>query len=851
MMSSMTGHRLTWGVPVESTGYQIVASSFRELSPEQQNALVTLTGAGRIEERGFADGYGYFGEFRTNGAEWAVFAHFYRSLQKMSTGQHFVQRDIFLAPLSAFGEAGYDALPFLEAATPPQMFARVGEKIEKWTVSSYRTLPDTRLQSAASLDDSFLEPLLRAFLQPTPTIVVWQAPDLSLLTGLLLLFPKIVRERLTFCTSVADLAAAKVSIKCVPAFRADPGSVIVDFDKRVFRQSPFALQTSAPAQLLAAWREGRLEDLHKYLDDAVPRPNSQAELVRTLDDAVTQWRSKNDVRHALQGPARWDAARSHIEIIGRAPEGHRTADRRFLARELVLAFDPATESDRFSEFIRALNPDDRELTALEQDAGERLAKTSMALPELAKAIASALRREGVLQNLARETFVRIPPERRTLDALPQLEAAFAGKRSSPLPPDVVEVILSEWKFGTPPKAEQVRSLMERVGMSEQLSLVKKNKALSEELTNVPHGHIALQLVATRFDQGNTEELFELAAKYPDAASEVVAWPQAREWIRLPRFGVLLIAQIVDAARQRKRATLQNDALVPLFVDYLERAEDNSLLEDEKVEFAMMSWAAARNADLKRRVVVVRSRGEGVTAEEHLKKMLLEPALAWKNGTTTALRQLIAVVSGTPRWAWFILSELHDDPEFPLGKFCLELRESGGPDAVPLLRMMATLVLLHEGEPRADAVDVLSQSVQGTVRVPPKISRLRQRLIDTWTPSNHHEYAQVLALLSTFGGGRSIDDDLRRRGLPNMSVPSQLEAILDRCSSFSVAFRDVRKWPELERAERLADEPDIDTVPAEKGIQNVLNALAEEALDRDLKDRLTRLRKKKKEGWGKW
>jgi hypothetical protein len=852
MMSSMTGHRLTWGVPVETGGFQIVASSFRELTGEQLNALVTMTDVGRIEERGFTDAFGFFGEFRTNGATWAVFSHFYRSLQPMFTGQYFVQRDIFLAPVAVFREAEYDALPFLQAVSPPRVFPRAAQKIDKWSLDLQHTPADERQQRLKSLDDAFLEPLLRAFLQPNPTIIVWQAPDLSLLTGLLLLFPKVVRERLTFCTAVGELAAAKVNIKIVPSFRAEPSSVIADLDKHIFRQSPFTIETSLPAQLLDVWRKGRLRELHHYVDEAVIWTGSQVEFVRALDAAVAQWRSMNEVRHALSGPSKWDVAQAHIEIIGRAPERHRTADRLFLASELVLAFDAATESDRFSEFLRALTPDHREMTAIEEAAGERLAKTpATAMPELAKAIASALPRDGALQNLARETFARIPPERRTLDALPQLEAAFTGKRASPLPPDVVEAILGEWTFGHPPQAEQVRALMERVGTPEQFSLVKKNKALSAELTHVPHGHIALQLVATRFEQGNTAELFDLAAKYPDAASEVVAWPQAKEWIRLPRFGVLLIAQIVDAARQRKRAASQNDALLPLFVDYLERAEDHSLLEDGKVQFAMMNWAAVRSADWKRRVEVVRSRGEGVAAEEHLKKMLLEPALAWKNGSAGALRQLIAVVSGTPRWAWFILSELHDDAEFPLAKFCLELRESGGSDAVPLLRMMATLVLLHEGEPRADAVDVLSQSVQGTVRVPPNVSRLRTRLTDKWTPSDHQEYAQVLALLSAFDGARASDENLRRRGLANMPTSLQMKAILDRCSSFSIALREVRKWPELERAERLADEPDVDIAPAEKGIQNVLNALADEALDRELKDRLARLRRKKKEGWPKW
>src|SRR5687768_7966321 len=105
----MNGQRLIWGMPIEGGGWRVVASSFRALSPEQENDLVTQTSVGKLDERNFndGDGYGYFGEFGADGNAWAVLAHFYRSPKAVFTGQYFVQRDICLAPLADFKHFGY------------------------------------------------------------------------------------------------------------------------------------------------------------------------------------------------------------------------------------------------------------------------------------------------------------------------------------------------------------------------------------------------------------------------------------------------------------------------------------------------------------------------------------------------------------------------------------------------------------------------------------------------------------------------------------------------------------------------------------------------------------------------
>jgi hypothetical protein len=848
MMASMTGHRLTWGVPTETGGWKIVANSLSTLTKEELDHLVTLTDVGRTEEKGFDEGHGYFGEFRSNGASWAVFAHFYRSLEPVFTGQHFVQRDILLAPISTFRDANYDAQPFLDAVPPARVFSHVETKTEKWT-ALLDTPAEAHWLQLSSLDRQFLEQLLRAFLQPASTILVWQVPDRSLLASLLRLFPKVVREHLTFCTRVAEIAAAKVCIKCVPAFRADRDSPIVDLDKRLFRQPVFTLDTAFPGELLAAWRGDQLHELHTYVDDVVRWTSDQTKFVAALDAAAAQWLSKNEVRRAMRGgPEGWEAARKHIGIIATAPEQYRSADRRFVADELVRIFDPAKDGDRFSEFIRLLAPNDPELTQIEETSGERLAAMSPeAMAPLAKALASALPREAALQNLARETFSRLSKERMTLDVLPQLEAVFAGKKG-PLPAEVIDRVLLEWTFGRMPKTAEVRSLMERVVSPERLTLLERNRVLFKELTDMPHGHIAVQLVATRFDRGDAKALFDLAREHPDAAAEVLSWSQAKPWIQSSHFAVLLIAQIADASRMRGRPTPHNDALVPLFVEHLEHSEDNGILSDERVVFAM-GWAG-RTDELRRRIEVVRLRVEGLAAEEELKQLLLKPPLAWKGGKHDAIFQLIATVAGKPRWAWYVASELHDDPDFPLGRFCIALREMNDPGAIVLLRSIAALVLLADGEPRADVVDVLSNALEGIVYNLPDHTQLRRHLAEKWSPSDHREYAYLLALLAAFSG-RSVDSEPRRRALSTMLPESQLEAIRTRLSTLSVALRDVPRWPELERAERLADEPDVDLTVVENGIQNLILALEETALDRVLKERLARLRKKKKKEGRTW
>ncbi|HKR66892.1 MAG TPA: hypothetical protein VJZ00_24410, partial [Thermoanaerobaculia bacterium] len=271
----MIGHRLTWGIPIETGGWQVVANSLPSLGAEELNALMSMTNVGTVDERGFTDGYGYFGEFHADGAAWAVFAHLYRSRKPVFTGRHFVQRDVCLAPVSEFRAMNNDAQPFFEVVPEPRVFGTVETATARWDAEPRAQPSEPRLARLESLPKEFLRDVLLAFLQPHPTIIVWQSPDASLLTSLLLLFPKVVRQRLTFCTAVGDVGAAQVRIKCIPAFKPDPTSAIVDFDRKLFRQPLVAVESMLPAQLVSAWQSGRLAELHAYLDDAVQWPGEQ------------------------------------------------------------------------------------------------------------------------------------------------------------------------------------------------------------------------------------------------------------------------------------------------------------------------------------------------------------------------------------------------------------------------------------------------------------------------------------------------------------------------------------------------------------------------------------------------
>ena len=836
----MIGHRLTWGMPTETGGWQVVANSLPTLSKEQQSELVARTNVGTVDERELTDGFGYFGEFQAGDASWAVFAHLYKSLKPVYTGQHFVQRDICLAPLPDFKQLDYDAQPFFETVPPAEAFPRVEAATERWNADPRSQSAEPRLERLSALPDDFLRDLLLALLQPHSTIIVWKTPDAALLTALLLLFPPVVRARLTFCTTVGDLGAAQVHVKCVPAFKPDPSSAIVDLDRRLFRQPLTTLDSALPAQLIAAWHGGKLAELHRYLDDVVLWGGDQRAFVKALDDALVQWLSRNELRREIDGPRRWETARNHIRVMNDAPSALRTADRLFIAEHLVRTFDPETDGTRLGTFLRDLAPDGPETKRIEEAAGQRLAETrGEDMKPLVAALVAAIPGDATRENLAQETFRRLPAQRRRLEDLTSLETVFTRKGGS-LPGDVIDEILRDWTFARMPKWTEIRPLLARVNSRDRLGILENNKSLVSSLGSVPHGQIALELVRSQFGSGNDQALLDLAERYPAEAADVVATQR----VASSELAVQLIARIAAKSRERKQATAQNEALKELFVVHFEQSANDRLLADERVTFAMQ-WAA-RSDELKRRIESVRSRFEGFAAEEALRELLLAPARAWTKGNAGAIRQLLAITAGAPRWGWYLAAELHGDADFHLADFSHALRNAGR-DAVPMLKMIATLVLQAAEHPRADAVDVLSCCVEAIADDIPNDPELRRRVAATWTPSGQREYSRMLALLSAYTT-RGDHELQRRQGLPLMRLEDQLAVIASRLEAFSVTIRDVAHWPELERLNVLADERDaIDFGRVENAITRLLESLDESALERVLKEHAARLRKRKKDG----
>jgi hypothetical protein len=839
----MIGHRITWGMPTETGGWQVVANSLPSLTKAQQSELVARTNVGTIDERALTDGFGYFGEFQTGDASWAVFAHLYKSEKPVYTGQLFVQRDICLAPLTDFKQLDYDAQPFFEVVPQAQTFPRVESTTAQWTADPRPQPLGDRLERLRGLTDEFLRELLLALLQPHSTIIVWQTPDAALLTALLLLFPAVARKRLTFCTTVGDLGAAQVHVKCVPAFKPDPSSAIVDLDRKLFRQPLTALDSALPAQLLAAWRGGKLAELHRYLDDVVLWTGDQTTFVKALDDALVQWLSRNELLREIDGGQRWDIARNHIRVMKDAPPALRTADRLFITEHLVRTFDPESEGTRLSSFLRELAPDGPETKRIEEAAGQRLAGTrTEAMKPLVTALAAAVPGDATRENLAQETFRRLPPNRRRLEELPALETVFARKGGA-LPSEVLDDVLRDWTFDRMPKWAEIRSLLARVTTRDRLSLLENNKGLVASLSSVPHGQIALELVRSQFGSGNERALLDLAERYPAETADVVVTQR----LASSELAVQIIARIAAKSRERKQPTAQNEALKELFVVHFEQSANDRLLADERVKLAMQ-WAG-RTEEQKRRIEVVRSRFEGLSAEESLRELLLAPVRAWTVATigTQPLKQLLGILSGAPsRWAWYVAAELHGDADFRLAEFCVQLRNAGR-DANSLLKMIATLVLHSAERPRADAVDVLSCCVEAIADEIPNDPELRRRVATSWTPSGQREYARVLALLSAYTT-RGDHELQRRHGLPLMRLEDQLAAIASRLEAFSVTIRDVAHWPELERLTVLADERDaIDFGRVENAIQRLLESLDESALERVLKEHSARLRRRKKDG----
>jgi hypothetical protein len=827
-------------MPTETGGWQVVANSLPALTKEQQSELVARTNAGTLDERSFTDGYGYCGEVKLSGDAWVVFTHLYKSERPVYTGQHFVQRDICLAPLREFLELGCDAQPFLDVLPSAETFARVDSTLAPWRAEPAAADATARLDRLSIFPDEFLREVLLSLLQPHATTIVWQNADASLLTAIFLLFPRVVRRRLTFCTRVGDLAAAQVQVKCVPAFKPDPASAIVDFDRKLFRQPLTTLESALPAQLMTAWRRGKLGDLHRYLDDVVSDASDQTALVRSLDDGLIQWLSKNELIAEIDGKRRWDVARKHIRVVDDAPPAIRMADRLFIAEHLVRHFDPSSEGDRLASFVRELAPDMMETKRLEEAAGARIASSAGdAMRGAAAALVGALPGENVRANLACETFQRLPADRRRLEQLADLEALFFRKGTS-LPPPLIEETLRGWTFEKIPKPAEIRSIIKRITSRDRLALLEANARLAASLASVPYGQIALELLRVQFGSGNERALLELAERHPDEAADAVT----TQPIDASELAIQLIARIASKARDRKHATAHNELLKELFVTHFERSENEQLLRDERVKLAMQ-WAG-HTEGYKRRIEVVRTRLEGFAAEEPMRELLLAPARAWMNGQAGAARQLLAVISGAPRWAWYVASELHADAEFRLAAFCEALRGAGR-ESVPFLRMIAALVMHSIDRPRADAVDVLSCCVEAIAGETPADPELRRRIASEWTPSGHKEYSRLLALL-TAHTTRPDHEAQRRQGLALMPLEDQLNAIASRLEAFSVSIRDVAHWPELERLDVLGDEQEaIDFSRVENALQRLLESLDESSLERVLKEHAARLRRRKKDG----
>ncbi|HEX7981723.1 MAG TPA: hypothetical protein VF461_24155 [Gemmatimonadaceae bacterium] len=748
------------------------------------SVLVGQTDAGRHDERTTSEAFGYFGEFKA----WAVFAHFYRSEGTMSTGQHFVQRDICLADLTDFEAARCDAQPFLQQLPEKVFYDKAeGATGPPW---EYSEGPLTRPEPASPLSPEVLLLLLKCFLYSAKTILIWPNVRPEDITSILRYLPPVLRRGIRFVTHGADVTK-NIAVQCFPAFKVDPAASIVEMPRGRVLQEKLNEPGDLPVRFVEAAQAGRLVELHDFIDNWIRARSIPADiLVRSLATATQEYAAYRAMLATLEKPhERWPTATRYLQMIaGRADAAEK---RRGVLAQLVRNVSEE-EGDAFKDFFRKEPAGKDDMPSLVAAMAERLAgQPSSALIRLYTATFKATTRAG---DLIVATVRAIPADRRRIEDLQALEKAFGVEDE--LPPDAIASVLSDWTFRSTPAWKDANRVLRYMAKS-PTGVAQANGELTRQLQDDRTAAIALALLRLerQHSAGGEQELLATASAHPQETLTAALDGPAQGW--KPNFLIDLLARAIKAAP----SSGPREKIADLFVLYFRRVDDAALLDSEHVRYATQ-WAG--NTDgRKRQVTDAQAHHELPAAEQAFRERLVRLAAdaveAWNP------QALLQTLGSNERWSWYLAAALHDDAGFNLLELTDILKEK--PEALPLLRMLASVILVTE-KPRTDAAEVLSRCVEAISKATlPAAWGLRGQLQTHWTPSGHREYERMLTLVEALTASGGIDE-VRQRGLRGLADDEPVKAATARLNALINELRRFANGPELALLKNRAGELDL-------------------------------------------
>lgn len=522
----VSAENVVFGVAVDNgrdSGWKIVASSLKALSPEMSDQLVTQTNVGLNQLEG---GSGYFGRLTDKGASWAVICSYEKSKVKAARGTPFVQRNIALVAWDDF-VADVDAHAIdLFPLPPTQTFSNL-ENVK--TIDRMRLHVAERTPPGPWLGDDVLRLLLTAFFQPTPTVIVWAEPDLGTLRWLLSFFPPSLRAAITWCTCVSDVTAAKTTrLKIVSKLAVEEASIF-RFETGQFVQQRIS-STLAPnlvPALLHASKEGLkvLADLHFYIEQFTGT-GDYLQMLEAANAATVRWRRRVEIG-SLTGAAFLQKILEHARDL---PTHNADDERSWLLTETMTRIDPGDPEvrQRLRELSLATDFSAKDFQGAGIQVAERVAggdlKTIQRFLECFESL-------GRWRETIRDYFFAALPQ-----ALEQgkrnwqfVEDLATNVRDVPL--GFFETALETWAFQPLPGSAQLRKFFDLTALFSDLDSM--NATLRKQIEANEWGRVAFALLIAKQKGILTDRLPAVAAEASGKALLAVVTTKPRDYFDWP------------------------------------------------------------------------------------------------------------------------------------------------------------------------------------------------------------------------------------------------------------------------------------------------------------------------------
>lgn len=759
MTDRLRGHHLIYGIGTaeSSHGWSIIAASAEALKDEIGNDLVDRTTIGRVSVQAFEGAIGHFGGFDALNRHWHILARFCRSLEPDITARHFVQRDIFLVSQPEFRAAGADAAAFLDRLPGPRSIERRGTPLPQWEIEY--VAPDTsRLSALDGYAPDFIAKLLTSIVRE-PTTLYSKSSEPDLIPALFLLLPVAFRITATFCTTVGE-GSPPLQVKTTKSFPTDAQASIVEVDKRQFVRL-FEAESFAIA-LVASWqkRGDSLAAHHRYLDRVLEEDGKPGEpLCTRLELANRRWASHQEVIAAIGGEGKWEAARTHLQLIEQS-----AADRNELAEQLIRNLRLPGETQQFIRFLKALRPKGMEQSEIEKRVAERVAGQDTAAATAAVRVFDEAWPDEGADGFIMTLFRTLGSSER------KVELALAiAKQHKTLSAEARNLVLKEWSFGKPTK-EDVGALFAYVASQENLAALHTNGELERQIAHLAYGPLALGLAALSVGQSSEADraaavatVVSIVSEHPESARDAIS-VAPRAWQQVPEIALPLTVVLASHATP-------SEELARIFSEAYEAATPRALEAMDTADLeAARNVIAARFVVYKKRFALADAKRRVDAARRELREAIKYLA---KWSRSTAVGEIFDVINsrGEPfineaAWCLAVLA-VADDPD--VAALLDQCRDTTITKANPLLAMMAILIVL-ENESRENWGELLHFAAAGlaSIRGASNIARI-EHLLANWKPSDAQEVDTVRAAFSLTSG--AVAAGLARQGV-RLLIPSE-------------------------------------------------------------------------------